>query len=186
MLMTIQPSTAKRSAGGVHTMADEDGGGLPHLADRLNELFARVPRPGTAQPYSNDRAAEELSSAGVSVTGAYLGQLRSGKKNNPSARLIAGIAELFEVPITYFFDDDQARQIEDHLNALIGIRSAGVRGIVARSVGVSDAGIASLAAILEQLRLIEGLDDSAAAPVSKHEPATSRRHASASPDRDDI
>ena len=84
-------------------MADEDGGGLPHLADRLNELFARVPRPGTNQPYSNDRAAEELSSAGVSVTGAYLGQLRSGKKSNPSARLIAGIAELFEAFARSFF-----------------------------------------------------------------------------------
>ena len=165
-------------------MADEDGGGLPHLADRLNELFARVPRPGTNQPYSNARAAEVLSSAGVSVTGAYLGQLRSGKKSNPSARLVAGIAELFEVPVTYFFDDDQARQIEDQLNALAGIRSAGVRGIVARSVGVSDAGIASLAAILEQLRLIEGLDDGADTTARDHELLTSRRRASASPDRD--
>lgn len=166
-------------------MADEDGGGLPHLADRLNELFARVPRPGTNQPYSNDRAAEELSSVGVSVTGAYLGQLRSGKKSNPSARLVAGIAELFEVPITYFFDDDQAQRIDDQLNALVGIRSASVRGLVARSVGVSDAGIASLAAILEQLRLMEGLDDRDEPPVREHEPAAAGRRASASPDRDE-
>ena len=166
-------------------MADEDGGGLPHLADRLNELFARVPRPGTVQPYSNDRAAEELSSAGVSVTGAYLGQLRSGKKSNPSARLVAGIAELFDVPVTYFFDEAQAQRITDQLDGLVAIRSANVRGIVARSVGVSDAGLASLAAILEQLRLMEGLDDGLETPVKEQESAMSRRHASASPDRDE-
>jgi transcriptional regulator with XRE-family HTH domain len=140
-------------------MADDEVGGLPHLADRLNVLFARVPRPGTKQPYSNDRAAEDLSSAGYPVTGAYLSQLRSGKKNNPSARLLAGIAELFEVPITYFFEDEQAEKIEEQLNTLVALRNAGVRGIVARSAGMSDAGIASLALILEQLRRMEGLDD---------------------------
>ena len=149
-------------------MADEDAGGLPHLADRLNVLFARVPRPGTNQPYSNDRAAEDLSSAGVSITGAYLSQLRSGKKNNPSARLLAGIADLFEVPITYFFDDEQAKKIEDQLNTLVALRKAGVQGIVARSAGVSEAGLASLAAILEQLRKMEGLDgDATTPPASK-------------------
>jgi len=147
-------------------MADEDGGGLPHLADRLNVLFSRVPRPGTNQPYSNDRAAEDLSSAGVSVTGAYLSQLRSGRKNNPSARLLAGIADLFEVPITYFFDDEQARQIEAQLHTLVALRNAGVRSIVARSAGVSEAGIASLAAILEQLRRMEGLDDGVEPPAA--------------------
>lgn len=140
-------------------MGDEEAGGLPHLADRLNVLFARVPRPGTNQPYSNDRAAEDLSSAGVSVTGAYLSQLRSGKKHNPSARLLAGISDLFEVPITYFFDDEQARKIQEQLTTLVALRSTSVRGIVARSAGVSDAGIANLASILEQLRRMEGLDD---------------------------
>ena len=147
-------------------MGDEEAAGLPHLADRLNILFARVPRSGTTQPYSNDRAAEDLSSAGVSVTGAYLGQLRSGKKDNPSARLLAAISDLFEVPITYFFDDEQARKIEEQLATLVALRSTSVRGIVARSAGVSDAGIANLAAILEQLRRMEGLDDDVDTPTA--------------------
>jgi transcriptional regulator with XRE-family HTH domain len=138
---------------------DEESGGLPHLADRLNVLFARVPRRNSHQTYSNERAAEELTDAGVSVTGAYLSALRSGRRNNPSARLLAAIAELFEVPITYFFDDEQARKIESQLNTLGALRSAGVRGIVARSAGVSEEGLANLAAILEQLRKVEGLDD---------------------------
>lgn len=139
-------------------MAEEgDESGLPHLADRLNVLFARVPRRDGTQPYSNDGAAEELTAGGVSVTGAYLSQLRSGKRNNPSARLLAAIAQLFGVPVTYFFDDEQASKIEAQLDTLVALRNAGVQGIVTRAAGVSDAGIANLAAILEQLRQMEGL-----------------------------
>jgi transcriptional regulator with XRE-family HTH domain len=54
---------------------------------------------------SSAGAAEDLSAAGYTVTSGYLRQLRSGKRRNPTARLLAGIAKLFEVPITYFFDD---------------------------------------------------------------------------------
>lgn len=148
-------------------MADQDRGGnlpqetagLPHLAERLNILFARIPRRGGTQPYSNERAAEELSTAGISVTGTYLSQLRSGKRTNPSARLLAGIAELFEVPIGYFFDADQAARVEEQLDALAAIRSSGVRGILTRTVGVSEAGIANLSAALDHIRHVERLSD---------------------------
>lgn len=139
-------------------MGEEDEG-IPHLADRLNVLFGRVPRRGGSQPYSNERAAEELGVAGVSVTGTYLSQLRSGKRSNPSAKLLMGIADLFDVPITYFFDEDQAAKIEAQLDALAALRNAGVRGIVARAVGVSDVGIANLGGVLEQIRRIEGLPE---------------------------
>ena len=144
--------------------AEEEVGGLPHLADRLNVLFARVPRPGTNQRYTNERAAEELTDAGVSVSGAYLSLLRSGKKNNPTARLLAAIAELFQVPITYFFDADEAERITQQLDLVVALRNAGVQGIVSRAAGVSDTGIANLAAILEQIRKMEGLDDGVAPP----------------------
>ncbi|HET9648707.1 MAG TPA: helix-turn-helix domain-containing protein [Microlunatus sp.] len=153
--------------------AEEVAGGLPHLADRLNMLFARVPRPGTNQRYTNERAAEELTAAGVSVSGAYLSLLRSGKKNNPTARLLAGIAELFQVPITYFFDADEAERITQQLDLVVALRNAGVQGIVSRAAGVSDAGIANLAAILEQIRKMEGLDDGGDSP-STHGPDSAK------------
>lgn len=140
-------------------MAEEDEAGIPHLAGRLNTLFARVPRRGGGQLYSNERAAEELSAAGIPVTGAYLWQLRAGRRTNPSARLLNGIAELFGVPITYFFDEGEAARVEAQLEALAALRSSGVQGIVARAAGVSDAGLANLSAILEHIRKMEGLDE---------------------------
>lgn len=134
---------------------DEDEDGLPHLAERLNVLFANIPRRGGPELYSNERAAEDLSTAGVSVTAGYLRQLRSGKRRNPTARLLAGIANLFQVPITYFFDKDQAEKMATQLQVLARLRAAGVRGIVARSTDLTANDIDDLAPILEQIRQLE-------------------------------
>lgn len=138
----------------------EGGGGLPHLAERLNLLFTTVPREvGSKQPYTIEQAAEEITAAGVPVTGRYLNQLRSGNRDNPSARLLGAIANLFGVPVSYFFDDEQAARVEAQLEALVAIRDARIQSIVARTKGISDAGIANLDAILNQIRQIEGLRD---------------------------
>lgn len=132
-------------------------GGIPHLAERLNVLFARVPRPGgTGQPYSNELAADELHNLGVSVTGTYLSQLRSGRRDNPSAKLLAAIADLFQVPISYFFD---AQASPDPSTGSGNGKDRRIREIVAQAADVSDAGIASLEAILQQIRQIEGLNE---------------------------
>lgn len=135
---------------------DEGGDGLPHLAERLNVLFDHVPRRGGSHLYSNERAAEDLAAAGMSVTAGYLRQLRSGKRRNPTARLLAAIADLFEVPITYFFEDEQAEKIATQLRALSQLRTAGVRGIMARSSGVTAQDLGDLGPILDQIRALEG------------------------------
>lgn len=132
--------------------------GIPDFADRLNDLFRRVPRPGGTTPYSNDAVAEELSANGISVTGVYLSQLRSGRKTNPSARLVGGLASFFGVPVTYFFDEQEAESIRSQLDALAGLRDSRVQGIMARTQGMSEAGIAHLAGIIDHIRSIEGLN----------------------------
>lgn len=134
---------------------DEVGDGLPRLAERLNVLFAHVPRPGGSELYTNERAASDLAAAGTSVTAGYLRQLRSGKRRNPTARLLAGIAQLFEVPITFFFDDDEADKIATQLHALTRLRAAGVRGIVARSGDLTAEDLTALAPLLERIRQLD-------------------------------
>src|SRR3954463_2988340 len=44
MLATDGASTGELTGGPSEMPAEEDSGGLPHLADRLNVLFARVPQ----------------------------------------------------------------------------------------------------------------------------------------------
>lgn len=140
--------------------ADEAGDGLPHdglphLAERLNVLFDHVPRRGGSDLYSNEQAAEDLTTAGTPVTAGYLRQLRSGKRRNPTARIIAAIAQLFEVPVTYFFDAGQADKIADQLRALSQFRTAGIRSIMARSSGVTAEDLGDLGPILDQIRARE-------------------------------
>ncbi len=131
--------------------------GLPDLDVRLNTLFVGIPDPH-GHRWTNDGAAEAITASGVPVGGSYLAALRSGTRNNPSARLIAAIAALFDVPVTYFFDADEAARIDGQLGLLNALRDAQVRTLIARTTGVSATGIANLTAILEQLRHLEGLD----------------------------
>lgn len=141
--------------------------GLPHLADRLNDLFAKVPRPDGKAPYSNEAVAEALTRQGVSVTGVYISQMRTGRKANPSARLLHGLAKHFGVPVTYFFDDDEAESIRSQLDALANVRDARIEGIMTRTQGVSEANLANITAIIESIRKLEGLDSDATPPQEK-------------------
>lgn len=123
--------------------------GIPHLAERLDALFVKVPRPGTSSPWSNDAVAEALTEAGVSVTAPYLSQLRSGRRNNPSARLLAAISDFFGVPITYFFDTDEHDRISSQLATLAAARDARLSGVLARTHTLSDESKSELAGIIE-------------------------------------
>lgn len=77
--------------------------GLPDFARRLNALFESTPDPETGRPFTNVTVAETLNNRGVGVTHAYLGQLRNGRKNEPSASLVGGLAQFFNVSADYFF-----------------------------------------------------------------------------------
>lgn len=144
--------------------APEDSG-IPHLAARLNRLFDTIPQPKSesgpvGKLYSNAAAAAALlADHAVSVTPIYLSQLRKGTRRNPSAKLLAGIANLFGVPITYFFDDDTASRIDDQLDVLRAARDQRVKRIMLRTTDLSDQGIEGLDGILTQIRRYEGLSD---------------------------
>jgi len=73
------------------------GEGVPDLAAKLNRLFETIPRPGGGL-YTNEAAAKALSTAGVTVSAQHMWYLRTGKRDNPSFRLLEGVARLFGVP----------------------------------------------------------------------------------------
>jgi transcriptional regulator with XRE-family HTH domain len=77
--------------------------GLPGFTQRLNALFDSSPDPATGRPYTNVAVADALRSYGVSITQSYLGQLRHGRKSEPSAGLVGGLAQFFDVSADYFF-----------------------------------------------------------------------------------
>lgn len=129
--------------------------GVPHLAERLDVLFRTVPRPGTSATWTNEAVAEALTERGVSVTAPYLSQMRTGRRFNPSAQLLAGIAEFFGVPLTYFFEEHE--RIADQLDSLARVRDAQWSALLARTHHLSEESQADLVAIMEAvLRVREG------------------------------
>lgn len=134
-------------------VSETEQSGIPHLPERLNALFSRIPqRPGSPQLHTNQSAAKAISQSGVRVTSTHISLLRSGKRNNPSARLLAAIADLFDVPITFFFDAGLAERIIGELDLLAGLRDTQVRAILARATGADDHDNLDLAALIRQIR----------------------------------
>ena len=143
---------------------NEPDGGVPGLADRLNHLFATVPKPGGKGYWTNEQAAAAVTAAGTRMSDAYIGQLRNGKRQNPSARNLAAIAELFAVPVDYFFNSDVSAKIDADLRLLTAIRDGGIQGLALRAQGLSAETISSLADIIEQVRRAQNLPDADTGP----------------------
>lgn len=151
------------------TLAEQGEGGMPRLAAQLNKLFATVPRPDGATLWTNESAATALTAAGVTTSAAYLSQLRTGKRDNPSARHLAAIARLFQMPMEYFFDEDLAARIDADMQTLVALRTAGVENIALRAQGLSPASLSGVADMIEHIRRLE--QGGAAAPPPATGPA---------------
>jgi transcriptional regulator with XRE-family HTH domain len=144
--------------------------GIPGLAGKLNHLFATVPAPTRSGRYSNDAAAHMLELRDISVSGVHLSHLRSGRRDNPSARLLAALADLFGVPLGYFFDSTTEEQVNADLEALTAVKDPLAKNLMVRAQGVSQESKEQLAAMLERIRQIEGLDSHPADTSRHHHP----------------
>lgn len=129
------------------------------LADKLNQLF-EVVHPKGRGPYTNDEVAEALKKQGGStISGTYLWQLRTGRRDNPTRRHYEAIAAFFKVPPAYFFDDDLARRYGEQLKRLQRLQQAGVERVALRAVGLSPKSMDTLMTMIEHVRQLEGLPD---------------------------
>ncbi|WP_253843192.1 helix-turn-helix domain-containing protein, partial [Mycobacterium colombiense] len=115
-------------------------------------------RKAGAAPLSNAAAAAAITKkTGVSISPAYLWQLRSGVKRNPTVAHLRAIAEFFGVPASYLIDRNTDPAIEAQLNLLQALRDNGVRDLAARASGLTPQALKSLAAIIDHLRELERL-----------------------------
>lgn len=130
------------------------------MAERLDLLFRTVPRrDDSSQFHTSTSVAGELKKHGIDVTPTHIRALRTGRRNNPSFRLLAGLADLFQVPIDYFVDDTVSKEIQDSLETLVAIRDTEVQQVMLRAHGVSSESLDSVMNLLDQIRRIEGLDE---------------------------
>ncbi|NEA53506.1 hypothetical protein G3I60_04895 [Streptomyces sp. SID13666] len=82
------------------------------FAERLDFLCRNDPRG----PFSNPQVVQMLEDRGLpSFSGTYMWQLRTGKANNPTLRMMDSLADLFGVPRDYWLNAATAQSV----NALI-------------------------------------------------------------------
>jgi transcriptional regulator with XRE-family HTH domain len=130
------------------------------IGERLNHLFATV-HPAGRGPYTLREAADAINAeAGTSIISpAYLSQLRTGQRAEPSHSRLLAIARFFGVDPSYFNEDGAAEETDRHLEFLTAMRDAGVRSVALRAQGLSEASLAAVRAVIENARRLEGLRD---------------------------
>lgn len=131
----------------------ESSAGIPDLAAKLQHLFRTIPRPDGQGWYTNEVMVQAVADQGVQLTVQHLSSLRNGRRNNPSARLLAAIAAVFGVPVDYFFDAEQERRVNEDLQTLTQLRRVG--GLRLRGE-IDPKGLLELLDALQQIRQMEG------------------------------
>lgn len=130
------------------------------IAQRLNHLFETVHPPGRG-PYSLREVVDAINAdTGTKLlSAAYLSQLRTGQRTEPSHSRLAAIAKFFGVDIRYFSDDETADATDQQLEFLAAMRDSGVRAVAIRAAGLSDTALEAVKALIDNARRLEGLGD---------------------------
>jgi hypothetical protein len=75
------------------------------IAQRVEALFTRWGQ------LSNREAARRVKEAGGSISHSQVGNIRSGRQPCPAVHHLQMLANLFEVPMSYFFDPGPVAEV---------------------------------------------------------------------------
>jgi transcriptional regulator with XRE-family HTH domain len=130
------------------------------LAQRLDHLFQTV-HPRGRGPYTLREAAAAINEDTGSqvMSAAYLAQLRNGQRTEPSHSRLTAIARFFGVDVRYFTDDQTAQRTDEQIALLADLADSDVRAIAVRTVGLSQASLETIRAVVENARRLEGLPE---------------------------
>lgn len=137
-----------------------EGAGRGVVADRLDHLIRTV-HPAGRGPYALREIADAINAeAGAPlISAAYISQLRTGQRAEPSHSRLAALAKFFGVSIDYFSEEIAAEEANRQLEVLVALRDAGVRSVALRAAGLSESSLAAVRAVIENARRLEGLPD---------------------------
>lgn len=123
------------------------------IAQRLEQLFADTAGPN-GRPITLHEVVRRMEERGISTMSiSYLQQLRTGQAQNPRYQHLRALADAFNVPMSYFIDDDSKTDDKDR------DLSPAERSIALRVHGLSNDALASISAVVELARRSEQLDN---------------------------
>ena len=127
------------------------------IAERLQYLFENKRKPdGKKYSYREViRAIEAQGGASISV--GYLSQLVTGVRTNPMMDAIQGLANFFEVPLSYFDAHEDTSETNEQLKIVAALRHAGVQDVAMRTVGLPPESINLVLSMIDRVRQVEGL-----------------------------
>ena len=120
------------------------------FADRLNFLIKQ--KAAGRELSLSTLAADIKEQSGVTISKAYLSDLRHGNAPEPRLDVVRALASYFAVDPAYFISSSDV-----HTQLAAGLVSAGVEEVSLRAVGLSDKSIQHLLGIVDSIRAIEGL-----------------------------
>jgi len=125
------------------------------IGARLQELFDKV-HPADRGSFTADEVAEMTEeTAYPAVSASYINALLRGSRDNPTVNTLGALAEVFRVPVGYFFDKQLAEEVQANIALAAAVRDAGIQDLVNRSAKLSPAGRRALAAMITSLQDVE-------------------------------
>ncbi|MEU4161157.1 hypothetical protein [Actinoplanes sp. NPDC026670] len=150
---------------------------LDTLAARLEYLFDHIrPTPEElgdgdepGRRYTNKEIADKINTlsaqTGVSISAAYIGELRRGVASDPRTSHVRALARAFDVNTGYFVEDDAASRVMEQIAILSELRRIDVKQVALRQV-LADTGLSATDTLLVEqmvLRLREATESTARA-----------------------
>jgi transcriptional regulator with XRE-family HTH domain len=121
------------------------------FAERLGHLIATV-HPPDRKPYSYREIASGVAEqTGVTMSATHVQQLAVGARKDPKRSHIQALAQFFGVPVTYFFDDDVAGQVDRQVEDVVAWRDSEARNLAQRAMRLSPRDRETVTALLDQL-----------------------------------
>jgi transcriptional regulator with XRE-family HTH domain len=125
------------------------------LAARLDLLFRTVLRVD-GKPYTTAQVAAAISAAGENtISGAYLWQLKTGRRDNPTYRQLIALSRFFDVSPTFFFEEAETQRGAVPADAALALKDEAIREIALRAVGLSERSLRTIADMIANARALE-------------------------------
>ena len=129
------------------------------FAEKLDFLFRTHPRPDGRESSTRQVAAWIQAERAHAVSPAYIWQLRTGERDNPTKRHIEDLAAFFSVSPQYFFAEDATERAQAELALVAALQQQpAVRHLALRSLGISTESLQAISETIERVRALEGLN----------------------------
>jgi transcriptional regulator with XRE-family HTH domain len=127
------------------------------LSEKVDRLFRIYPSPRGREYTYREVAAAISQQDSVTFSPAYLWQLRTGVKDNPTIRHLQALARFFDVSPAYFFDEELTEFPDIEVRLLAASRRETLRRMALTLLGLSDDSLNAVLALARRLRHLEGL-----------------------------